>query len=87
VKKHLLEVIIDWKTLAILKLFIANPNTQFYLLEIAKDANIPPATTMRIVQYLVKNDILQQINISKFKLYQLKQSKQLEFFKTLMESK
>ncbi len=83
-KNSVLEVLVDRKVYAILKLFLENQGHQFYLLEIAKKAQVSPASTMRIVQFLVKNKFIKQVNISRFKLYILKDSPQIRILSSLM---
>lgn len=67
--REVLEALIAPSTLKILKLFINNEDQQYYLREIAKLTRVPPATTYRIVNDLVKANLLVMHPIKKFKLY------------------
>lgn len=68
---NILEELFDQKMLRILRMFIADKEKQFYLREISKDANVPVATTARIIDKLLKLELIKLIVVKKFKLYQL----------------
>ena len=61
----------DQHALKILKLFINNNDQEFYLREIAKRSRVPPATTFRTLQMLLKLELIQEKRVKKFKFYQL----------------
>lgn len=69
VKQEILEALIPSSTLKVLKVFINNEDQKFYLREIAKQAKVPPATTYRILQKLVDDDIVLVEKMKTFKLY------------------
>ncbi|MGM5480127.1 MAG: winged helix-turn-helix domain-containing protein [Nanobdellota archaeon] len=69
--KEVLESLISPSTLKILKLFINNDDTKYYLREISKLSKVPPATTYRVLQQLVENDLLIIDQIKRMKLYYL----------------
>lgn len=67
--REVLEALLPSSTLKILKLFINNEDQKYYLREIAKLTKVPPASTFRIVNNLVDQEILIIDYIKKFKLY------------------
>jgi predicted transcriptional regulator with HTH domain len=67
--REVLESLLAPSTLKILKLFINNEDQRYYLREIAKLTKVPPASTYRIIQDLVKIGLLDVESIKKFKLY------------------
>lgn len=72
VGREIVEQLFDKKLLSILRIFLDNPDKQYYLRELAKTTKVPPATTLRILRRLKRSEILDEIRIKKFKLYQLK---------------
>ena len=67
----LLEELFDDKLIKIIRLFISNQKKQFYLKEISDNTKVPMATAHRILRKLSKLEIIDEINISKFKVYRL----------------
>jgi predicted transcriptional regulator with HTH domain len=72
--REVLEGLLAPSTLKILKLFINNEDQRYYLREIAKLTKVPPASTYRIIQDLVKLELLEVEHIKKFKLYRFNAS-------------
>lgn len=72
-KKTIIESLLNPSLLKILKLFINNDDQKYYLREVAKIAKIPPATTYRMLNQLVKAEILTIEQIKTMKLYYLNQ--------------
>jgi len=68
---NILKQLFDKKILRIIDVFLQNKDKQFYLRELSRDANVSPATTYRIVGKLVKAGIIEEIKISKFKIYKI----------------
>ena len=66
-----LKQLFDKKILRIIHVFLQNKNKQFYLRELSRAANVSPATTYRIIGKLVKAGIIEEIKISKFKVYKI----------------
>lgn len=81
----ILEELFDKKTLSVLRLFSTNPEKQYYLREVAKATRVPIATVFRIVRKLVTMDVLQEIKIKKFKIYQYGTGKESKFVEQLIE--
>lgn len=81
----ILEELFDKKTLAVLRLFSANPEKQYYLREIAKATRVPIATVFRITRKLVTMGVVSEIRIKKFKIYQYSTGKEAKFIDQLIE--
>jgi len=75
----LLKELFDNKKLSILRLFYDEPDKNFYLREISKVSGVPVATVFRIIDKLVKLELIEQIKISKFKLYKLNDNEKTRF--------
>ncbi len=84
-QNKLLEGLVDKKTLNIIRLFSSNPNNQYYLREIARVTRVPIATVFRIIKHLVAMNVIQEIKIKKFKLYQYATGKEAKFVEQLIE--
>ena len=69
--RELLEGIFDEKRVRILKEFVNKPNEEFYLREMAKTANVSPATTYRVLNQLKDQGVLKLKVVKKTKLYSL----------------
>ena len=67
----ILKQLFDKKIIRIIDVFLQNKNKQFYLRELGRAADVSPATTYRIVGKLVKSGIVEEIKISKFKVYKI----------------
>jgi DNA-binding IclR family transcriptional regulator len=61
--------LIDPKVLRILDLFSKNTSKIYHLKKISIDSNVPLGTTFRIVNKLVKLNVLEVISVNKMKLY------------------
>ena len=67
----ILKQLFDKKILRIIDVFLQNKDKQFYLRELSREASVSPATTYRIIGKLVKAGIIEEIKISKFKVYKI----------------
>lgn len=67
----ILKQLFDKKILRIIDVFLQNKDKQFYLRELSRTADVSPATTYRIIGKLVKAGIIEEIKISKFKVYRI----------------
>ena len=74
-----LTELFDKKILNILNTVINDKSEGMYLGELSKAANVPPATTYRIVNKLVKLELIDEVKIKKLKLYKFKRSGKSEF--------
>ena len=84
-QNKLLEGLMDKKTLNVIRLFSASPTRQYYLREVSKATRVPVATVFRIVRKLVLMNVIQEIKIVKFKVYQYATSKEAKFVEQLIE--
>ena len=70
-KKDVLTSLMDENTLKILKAFINNPGQEYYLRELAKRTRVPPASTYRVIQRLLKLELITEHKLKRFKFYSL----------------
>ena len=63
--------LLDQKVLRIVKVLIKHKNDQFHIKKLSQTSKVPLATTFRILNKLVKLEIVQVDTIGKFKLYRL----------------
>lgn len=82
---EILQNLFDSKKIEILRYFIANEEKQYYLREIAKLTKTSPASTYRILNKLVKLDILRMDQIKNLKLYSLNNNKVTEYLKSFLK--
>lgn len=85
--QNILDNLLDKKLLKILRMFVDNPDQQFYLRELAKKTRIPTTSTLRILRRLQQLDIVAEIRIKQIKLYQLKIGKNAEFLTEVISTK
>ncbi len=78
-----LEEIFDRKKLSILKFLLQNPERNFYLQEITEQANVPVATTFRILQRLIKAGVVEEVRVSRLKLYKIGQNEKVDFLEKI----
>ncbi|MFC1696761.1 helix-turn-helix domain-containing protein [Nanoarchaeota archaeon] len=78
-KNKLLSGLFDRKIIQIINVFLQEPSKQFYLKEISDNSGVPIATTHRVLQKLKKLDLIKELKIAKFKVYQLKQTEKTMF--------
>lgn len=84
-ENEFLRGLFDKKIVAVIELFIKNKNNEFYLREISQKTNVSPASTFRIINKLVKQDIIQIRKINKFKFYKLSQNKKTSVLEELFK--
>ncbi len=83
----LLEGLFDRKKMGIIKYLLDHPEQEFGVRELAKAARVPPATTHRILQVLVKMELVETRRIRQLKLYRLSQNKATAFLDDLLAVK
>ncbi|MGE0793402.1 MAG: helix-turn-helix domain-containing protein [Candidatus Woesearchaeota archaeon] len=86
-KKHTLELLLNPSLLKILRLFINNEDQKYYLREVAKLTKIPAATTYRMLNQLVKAEILNLEQIKTMKLYTINQDNSFFLTEILQDRK
>ncbi len=69
-----LREIFDKKIISIINLLLDNSTRNFSLSEISSESDVNIATSLRILDKLVRNDIVELSYMSKSKFYSLKQS-------------
>ncbi|MFH1916112.1 MAG: winged helix-turn-helix domain-containing protein [Nanoarchaeota archaeon] len=85
--QDIIDALFDKKLLTILRFFINNPDKQYYLRELAKLHKIPPTTVFRILKRLKRTEVIDEIRIKKFKIYQLKPGEGTIFLTELLATK
>ncbi len=73
-KRAVLEGLIDPNLLKIMKIFINGDDQKYYLRELAKKARVSPATTYRVLQLLLKLELVVESKVKKFKFYSMHES-------------
>ncbi|MFH1506393.1 MAG: hypothetical protein ABIE94_05405 [archaeon] len=81
---QLLEHLLDRKLLATLRFFIANPEEEFYLREISTKTKVPVATTFRLINQLVKLEIIKLSQFKKTKFYSWAKNKNTKFIESIL---
>ncbi|PIY60285.1 hypothetical protein COY95_02565 [Candidatus Woesearchaeota archaeon CG_4_10_14_0_8_um_filter_47_5] len=76
----------DTKKLQVLSLFLKEPDKQFYLREVSRNARVSPATTYRILRAFTSKNIIAETTISRFKVYQLVHSEKTDLFAKMLLS-
>ena len=74
-----LESLFDDKLVRILRVFFQFSQKKFYLKEVSDQSKVSMATTHRILTKLVRLNIISEVKISKFKVYQLAVNERTEF--------
>ena len=80
-----LSVLFDNKIVAILAVLVNDSTGGLYLREIAKYADVSDATTFRIINNLLKANIVGQQKIKKLKLYRFKTNDNTRFLYKLLK--
>ncbi len=83
----LLEELFDKKILNILRVFLNNPEEEFYLRELSRKTRVPVATVFRIVSKLRSLELIEEHKIKKFKLYSLKKGPNIDVLQQFLEDK
>ena len=65
---ELLKKLFDNKLVNTINVLINDKSEGLYLNEVSRLANVPPATTYRIINKLVNLDIIQEIRVKKLKI-------------------
>ncbi|MFP4117321.1 MAG: hypothetical protein ACLFTR_00185 [Candidatus Woesearchaeota archaeon] len=78
-EKDLLESLFDDKLVRVLRVFFQFAQKKFYLKEVSEYSKVSMATAHRILTRLVKLNIITEIKISKFKVYQLAVNERTDF--------
>lgn len=81
-----MEGLFDQALLKVFKLFLNNPEQEYYLREVAKLTKVPPASVYRILKQLTEIKVIDLHQIKKFKLYALN-GENTEFLAEIMQDR
>jgi hypothetical protein len=76
--------LIDDKILRVLSLFLKNQEEYYHINKVSEDSKVPLATTFRIMNMLLKNEIIEYRSISKFKIYKLSKNEKTRKIKAII---
>lgn len=82
----LLEQLFDKKKVAVLRQFLAQPEREWTLVELAKSSRVPNATTYRIINHLVKLELIEERKIKHLKQYVLAKSPASKYLTSILET-
>lgn len=77
--------IFDAKVLRVIHVFLTNPETEFYLKEISSKSRVPIATTFRILQKLIKFQLIEEKKVKMLKLYKLGNNEKTKILKDSLD--
>ena len=80
-----LQELFDNKVIRIIRVFLVRHNSQLYLKEVSDQSKVSMATTHRILKKLVHLEIIDEKNISKFKVYQLANNDKVIFLSSFIK--
>ncbi len=86
-KLSLLESLFDKKLISVIRLFLNNPEEEFYLREISRESNVPLATTFRILKKLKSLEIIREKTIKKFRIYSLIDDENTVYLRNILSEK
>ncbi|MBR9702461.1 hypothetical protein GOV10_00350, partial [Candidatus Woesearchaeota archaeon] len=82
----LLANLFDKKKLSIIKLFLSQPERDWTLVEAARSGRVSNATTYRILNKLVKLEIIEDHKIKHLKTYKLAQNNATKYLTKMLET-
>ncbi len=77
--------LMDFKTVAVLGVFIKNPTKEYCLNEVAEASGVPIATTHRILRRLIKQNLVGFNKIKSLRLYMLNEGDASAYLSSLFE--
>jgi len=80
---HVLQGIVDDKTLRVLNVFLNNPREFFHINKVANQSNVPLSTAFRIINNLLNHEFITYQEIGKLKIYQLAKNKKIRKLRKL----
>lgn len=80
-----LDGLIDKKVERILKLFFENKKELFHINSVSKRSNVPLATAFRTIKKLVDLEIINAVEVGKFKIYKLNICEKTELLARLLK--
>lgn len=82
----LLEQLFDKKKMNVIKQFLAQPDREWTLVELAKSSRVPNATTYRILNKLLNLELIQETKIKHLKTYKLSESNAAKYLGKILET-
>jgi len=82
---EILRKLFDEKIIIILNIFLENPQESFSLTQVSANSGVNNATTIRILNKLINQNIIDLIRAGKSKVYKLKQSQKTVFLNMLIK--
>lgn len=82
----LLEQLFDKKKMNVIKQFLAQPEREWTLVEVAKSARVPNATTYRILNKLLELELIAETKIKHLKTYRLSDSSTAKYLGKILET-
>ena len=79
--------LVDSKITRILSLLLKNPKEHYHIQKLSRDARVPLSSTFRIVNKLVRLNLIETTTIGKFKIYKLNEKRSTELKELLGENK
>ena len=83
---RLLEQLFDKKKMNVIKQFLAQPEREWTLVEVAKSSRVPNATTYRILNKLLALELIQETKIKHLKTYKLAESNTAKYLGKILET-
>jgi len=71
-----LSNLIDEKIVRILTVLHKNKSKLYHITQLAQEAQVPPATTLRLMKIILKSDIVKVSNVGKLKIYSYNNSEE-----------
>ncbi|GEM_PF-1796755 len=85
-QRDVLKELFDDKIIKIINIFLENPKKQFSLTQVSFLSKVNIATTLRILEKLVKQNIIELIIIGKSKLYKIKNTEKTLFLSRFLKN-
>ncbi len=82
---EVLRKIFDEKIISIIDLFLSNSERKFSLSEVSEESRVNITTTLRVLDKLVKNEIIEITLIGKSKFYKQKQSEKTIYLSKILK--
>ena len=80
-----LKELLDPKIIKLVSVFYNNKAKLYHLTHLAKEANIPSATALRLIKQLVSSDIVKVVPVGKLKIYSYNDTEENNKFMELLK--
>lgn len=81
----ILTGLLDEKLIRVISVFMKNPEKKFYLSEVARKAEVNTATTFRILNKILKENIIRADIIGKVRTYQLAKGERVQSLSEILK--